>query len=454
MPYSKFMKFIQSEHLLDNITHIDIALSGGADSVCLTAFLTRYRDDENPRIQLRAHHIRHGLRDSDKYDAEIARQIADRFKIPFIQTDLNLGILTENIEENARNARYHALFDEIRNIATDKICLALAHHGDENTETAIWRLGRGCGLEGLTLSPKRIIDGIQIIRPMLCLSKQEIYEYLKDNQIAWAEDPTNQSDHYLRNRIRHEVLPSLYKNAMSPDCVYSSLINIRHDTDALDSFANHFVQSHPTHFDGWYCSYTDWHLLNREAQIQVLRHAARRIVTGHCISQDFVHRAMDMIGERNPGHRISTDERISMGYCKTGIMVWNTQRPDLPEPITISVPVQDLNIYDLYKLSIFHVQNEIFLKNTTSQLFISEDYINSERLTIYPAGHFNHLTTSDGRMTKTSEALRSQGIPDIWRNYWPVLCDDQKPLWILGGMRTNQAKTTHSGRHIIIMLHP
>ena len=124
-----------SEHILNNVSHIDIALSGGADSVCLTALLSRYCHDDNHQITLRAHHIRHGLRDSDSIDAAIARDIADRFHIPFIQTDLNLGPITENIEETARNARYQALFHEIQtlNLPQNQVCLALAHHGPRRT---------------------------------------------------------------------------------------------------------------------------------------------------------------------------------------------------------------------------------------------------------------------------------------------------------------------------------
>ena len=440
--YKKFKSFIQFEHLLDNIQHIDIALSGGADSVCLTALLSKYRDEQKPELSLRAHHIRHGLRDSDIFDAEIARQTAEKFKIPFIQTNLNLGSVNDNIEETARNARYEALFGEIRKLNYGKasICLALAHHGDENIETALWRLGRGCGLEGLTLSAKRHIQDLLLIRPLLCLSKTEIYAWLKNNGITWAEDPTNQSDHYLRNRIRHDILPPLIQSASKPDCIYQSLINIRHDTDALDSFADYFVQSHPTHFNGWFCRYTDWDFLKREAQIQVLRHVARHVLTGHGITQDFVFKSLAMIEKQNPSHRIYTDEKISVGFCKIGIMVWNNQRPNLPTPIKVQIPAQDLNIWDLYKVSVLNVQLKESLKNTTTQLFISTDSINPNHLTIYPAGCFKSLTASDGRTTRTSEALRSQGVPDIWRNYWPVLCDDEGPLWIIGGMRTERAK--------------
>ena len=444
MTYHKFKQFIQSEHLADNITHIDIALSGGADSVCLTAFLAKYRDESKPELSLRAHHIRHGLRDSDELDARIARQVADRFKIPFIQTDLHLGEITENIEDTARKARYDALFREIQllNMSKDNICLALAHHGDENAETALWRLGRGCGLEGLTLSVKRFIHNILLIRPLLCLSKAEIYDYLKENQIPWAEDPTNQSDHYLRNRIRHDVLPPLYQTATKPDCIYHSLIYIRHDADSLDSFADFFVKSHPIHFNGWFCPYHDWLKLNHEAQIQVLRHAARHLIQGHELTQSFVYQSLEMIQNQHEKHRISTDETISTGYCKTGVMVWCNQRPELPEPIHIPIPSQDLDIYHLYRLSLFNIKSDDILKNTTSQIYISKNSIitKSNQLYIYPAGLYKTLTTSAGKQTKPLEALRSQGIPDIWRHYWPVLCDDEGPLWILGGMRTERAK--------------
>ncbi len=429
--YQKTAKFITSEHLLDDITHIDIALSGGADSVCLLALLSAMQSG----IELRAHHIRHGLRD-DLEDAQIARHTAELFNMDYIQTDLQWpdGIPQSNIEEAARRARYTAFFFQV----PKQGALAIAHHGDENLETAIWRLGRGCGIEGFALAPKRIYQDVVLIRPLLILSKDEIYQFLNDMDLKWAEDPTNASDHYRRNRIRHTILPEMKAEAMADDCIYRSLIDVRHDADALTSFAESFVHSQPMHFERWFCPWERWNALNHEAQFQVIRHAARHVSTGHCPTREFVQKAIELLHSPQINHRQIENGRIHIGFSHTGVMMWPQMDPPQPEIITIPIPCCDLPVWSFAKLSVWHNIPQDSLKNTTSTLHILANAIQGE-LTIRPASCFSELQRSNGNLTKLSEALRNQGVPDIWRKIWPVLCDARGPLWVLGGMRTLNA---------------
>ena len=135
--YATVLNFIHEYNIFSNILHIDIALSGGADSVGLAALLAAYRHQSGANVSLRTHHIRHGLR-NDAYDSEIARTTAEKLALPHIETLLNLGDVACNVEAVARSARYEAFFGALAN--EQNAALALAHHGDENVETAIWRL--------------------------------------------------------------------------------------------------------------------------------------------------------------------------------------------------------------------------------------------------------------------------------------------------------------------------
>ena len=429
--YRKILQFIGTEHLLDGIRRIEIALSGGADSVCLLAVLGTMKRG----IELRAHHVRHHLRD-DAQDADIARQNAALFGIEYLQTDLDWpqGIPQANIEEIARNARYEALFSKI----LPGSALAIAHHGDENLETALWRLGRGCGIEGIALAPKRIEHGIVLIRPLLAVSKEDVYSFLRDNQLHWAEDPTNASAHYRRNRIRHDLLPAIKQEAMSNDCLYRSLVDIRHDADAISSFAESFVQSCPAHLGGWFCVWNRWHSLSREAQFQVIRHAARMLLPGHCPSRDFIVQAVELLEMRPQTRRQIENGRIHVGFSHQGVMMWSNETLDIPQNLTVPIPCSDLPVLKIATLTVWRSIPQDALKNTTSLLHIRADAIEGE-LTICPACQFHDVQASNGNLAKLSEALRSQGVPDVWRKHWPVLCDARGPLWVLGGMRTLNA---------------
>jgi len=117
-------------------------------------------------------------------------------------------------EEAGREARYLAFNKKVKQIHEygkdiSQIKIAVAHHQDDQAETVLFRLARGTGLSGLC--GIRPING-HIIRPMLALTKQEIYDILKENDLSFRVDATNMEDSYARNRIRNKVLPYLEEN--------------------------------------------------------------------------------------------------------------------------------------------------------------------------------------------------------------------------------------------------
>ncbi len=439
--YRRVVDFIHAGNLFSGIRHVDVALSGGADSVCLLALLSAMPRD----FSLRAHHIRHHLRQDDQLDAELARKTADILGIEYVQTDLSWpgDIPQSNVEENARNARYHALFEAIREPETS--ALALAHHGDENLETALWRLGRGCGLEGLCLAARRIVEGITLVRPLLMVSKDEIYQFLRDNHLKWAEDPSNQSHDYRRNRIRSEILPLIKSEAMSGACLYRSLIGIRNDAEALASFAEEFVSRFPVRAGCWFCPWDVWNSLELPALLQVLRHAARAVLPGHCPDAQFVSDALQMIQARAQTCRQIENGHIHIGWFHGGIMIWSENDDEKLPDIAFEIPCQDLQIRHIGKLTCWYSVPESPLKNTTSILHLDAECLDGP-LSIRAASNYPMLRSSTGNLRKTTEALRSQGVPDKWISQWPVLCVSNRPIWILGGMRTLEARPAIPGQ--------
>ncbi|MBQ9396303.1 MAG: tRNA lysidine(34) synthetase TilS [Proteobacteria bacterium] len=441
--FAQVTSFIHQEALLSGIEHIDAALSGGADSVCLLAVLGAMEKS----FTLRAHHIRHGLRSDDGHDAEIARKVAETLGIAFIQTDLSWPELpTSNVEEAARERRYEAFFMALN--GHSNAGLALAHHGDENLETAVWRLGRGCGLEGFGMDARKFRNGIALIRPLLTVSKQQIYAFLRDIGLEWAEDPTNEMDKYRRNRIRHNILPALKSEAMSDACLYRSIVQIRRDASALESLSEAFVRAHPVVCGGWFCPWDTWNALSRAAQAQVLRHAARAVQPGTCPSAGFVERALTMMAQKSQKFRQTDEGRIRAGWSHGGIMVWNSQESQEFPEIAIELPVSELQIRPFCSLSAWRMTSETILKNTTTNFFVDASAV-SGRLSVLPASRFREVRNSIGNIIRLREALRSQGVPDIWRSIWPVLCNDGQPFWVPGGMRMFEARPAEPGKPAI-----
>lgn len=173
---------------------IAVACSGGIDSMCLAHILSQEHD-------IIALIIDHGLRIEAKTEAKKTQEILNNLGIENIILEGNKTI-DSNIQAEARKLRYDLLISYCKehNIKT----LAIAQHADDNAETVLLKLSRGSGVDGLCgILPETEIDGIKIIRPLLNYRKSELKKYLVEQNIEWVQDPTNQTDKYKRNKLRH-----------------------------------------------------------------------------------------------------------------------------------------------------------------------------------------------------------------------------------------------------------
>jgi tRNA(Ile)-lysidine synthase len=184
-----------------------VALSGGADSTALLDLLSRL-PGLSPRLV--AAHLNHCLRgqESDR-DEEFVRALARQYRIPLEYRRVDVKELARrerlNLEDAGRRARIGFL-SELRD-SWQATAVALAHHADDQAETVLMRLLRGAGPGGLAGMPYR--NERKFIRPLLGVTKAELTTYLSERGLAWREDASNQDTAFLRNRIRHDLLPLL-----------------------------------------------------------------------------------------------------------------------------------------------------------------------------------------------------------------------------------------------------
>ncbi|MCP4669147.1 MAG: tRNA lysidine(34) synthetase TilS, partial [Deltaproteobacteria bacterium] len=183
-----------------------VALSGGADSVCLLDVLVQLKDELG--IQLVAAHFDHGLRPGqDEDETRFAASLADSFSLPFVSEKANQDFrkLGGSLEEKARDARYRFLEGARERFSAQKI--ALGHTLNDQAETVLMRLLRGSGPSGLAGIPPKRDD--TIIRPLIDVTRSEIETYLNQKELTYVTDPTNVEERHLRNRIRLDLLPHL-----------------------------------------------------------------------------------------------------------------------------------------------------------------------------------------------------------------------------------------------------
>jgi len=208
--FKKVEKFVNENNLINENDRILIAVSGGPDSVFLFHFFIYLL--KKKKIEIKVSYIHHHLRKEADNEVEFVKKLADSFDIEFFRGDIEIKE-KRNIEKNLREKRYEKLFEIAKINNCNKI--ALGHTLDDQIETVIMNFFRGSGISGLCgIFPERKIypySEIKIIRPLLCVEKKEIYEYLKENGIEFMIDTSNLSLNFYRNRIRNQIIPFLLK---------------------------------------------------------------------------------------------------------------------------------------------------------------------------------------------------------------------------------------------------
>lgn len=194
----RILAFEAEQDLLPKDGLILCALSGGRDSVALLHFLKEHG------YFIAAAHFDHHLRETSTADAEFCEKLCREWNIPFYCGEGDIAGQPGNTEANARVARYAFLEQTAKEAGAEVI--ATAHNADDNLETVLLHLTRGCGLNGLTgIRPKRGI----LVRPMLKTSRAAIDAYVEKFHLPFVEDETNTDDKFSRNKIRHQVIPVL-----------------------------------------------------------------------------------------------------------------------------------------------------------------------------------------------------------------------------------------------------
>ena len=221
--HNRLLSFIRRYDMIREDDHVICAVSGGADSVALLFAMYLLKDKLG--IRLSAAHFNHHLRgeESDR-DEAFVRDLCDRYDIPLYVGGETVVKGKKGLEAAARDARYGFLKSLPGKIAT-------AHTADDNGETVLLHLVRGTGLKGLGgIAP---ING-NLIRPMLSVTRQEVEDFLAEWCLDHITDSSNQEDGFLRNRLRHHVMPVLKdENPRIAEALSAMALELRQDEACL-----------------------------------------------------------------------------------------------------------------------------------------------------------------------------------------------------------------------------
>jgi tRNA(Ile)-lysidine synthase len=447
------------------ISHGDrvlVAVSGGPDSTALLHLLHGLQQEFG--LHLEVAHLQHGIRGEEaKEDARFVAEMAQSLKLPFHLKEIDLPKMKAsagkgNLEALARAERYRFFTEVARERRLDKV--ATAHTRDDQAETILMWLLRGSGMKGLggmtPLQKMRIsgidaADSITVIRPLLDISKQEILDYLAENEFAYRTDRTNQDTALLRNWIRQELLPAMKQRAGDdfPARLGREAELLRDEDRYLDRLASKRLEEIRSAGG-----------LDRTALSREPRPMRRRILRlwiaekrGHLRGLDFIHieALLRLIEERLPQGRLTIPGGWELVREYEKLRLEKRARPtrvcyNYPFDPGTTLRIAEAG-YELYSEKISsppwrlpaNLMEAVFDAARLAGSLTVRNFRRGDRF--QPLGMGGHK--------KVKELFIEKKVPLSVRSRLPILVMDTEILWIPGYLRSEVARISDDTKDVL-----
>ncbi len=410
-----------------------VGLSGGPDSVCLLVVLDRLR--QHFGISLFAVYVDHGLRPDETPDEIVfCERLCLSLHIPFSVKTVDVKSFAKEHrlgkQEAARELRYNALAGAAQAAGVHKI--ALGHTADDQAETVIMRLVRGAGTLGLSgIPPVRQ----NIIRPLIATERKEIERFLETGQIGFIIDSSNRENKYMRNKIRHTVMPALKDLGVDAVMTISRTADILREEDnylefqVTKSLMKLIGKKTDTTLELLYLPLekTDPALVRR-----ILRRALGAAKGLRGIAFIHIEELIDLIKRGKPGDRISMPGgiRAIKGYST---LVITSDRPAALETYVLEGPGNLV----IKEASMVLVCTPLDIRESTPPYSPLKAFFDAAKLRFplnirsrkpgdyfYPAGF--------GKKKKLQDYFVDEKVPRDQRDSIPLLISDSDIVWIIG----------------------
>ncbi len=439
------------EHGLFSVSDtVVVAVSGGVDSIVLLDILASLKE---LRLRLVVAHLNHRLRgDESDGDEAFVRKLTEKYGVTFVTQAVDVRQLSRDrnlsLEDAGRVARY-ALFDDIYASCKANV-IALAHHADDQAETVLLRLLRGAGGSGLcAMAPK----SLNYVRPLLFVSRAEVEAYQRRNGLAFRFDSSNDDSNFLRNRVRHELIPVLVS--------YNPAITVRLATTAEALAEDEILLEKLTDVAfSRHCSRTESGLSlgieglateSRGLRFRLYRRAIR-VVKGDLARIAFCHlKGIDqLVSSPRPNGKIALPDGFQVSRCY-GELVFAVHEDSLPEypfeillegPGNYALPVGVLTLELL-------PAPENFLDVAGNVAYFDAMSLTFPLLvrTVRPGDRIMPLGMK-GRK-KVKDLFIDEKVPLPARRRIPLLYSGARLLWVCGVRSAAEARVTPSTTSVI-----
>ena len=454
----KVKRAIKKHGMLEREDRVVVAVSGGADSMALLKVMELLSDEYS--LRLVSAHLNHGIREeSADREEQFVRRFSQGMGIDIESKKIHVPGLQKgsgkSIEEVGREERNRFLMGVAEKYGAQKI--ALGHHLQDQTETVIMNFLRGSGTDGLKgMLPVR--DGL-FIRPLLGIRKEEILDFLEEHQVPYTMDPSNDSDVYLRNRIRHGLIPELKKrfNPNLDETLGNMSEIMRLENDYMEAVAGKILAD-------WDVTLLDEEIrikrddlisLHPAMQNRIIKTVLKRFsLSGKGIGYVHIKAAVSLAGDCKPGGEAILPSRILVRreydyLCFSGQEMKDSERRG-GFCYAVSAP-EKVHIKELNRIMTLEMVQppESILSDNPNRVYMDFEKIIPPLVvrTIKPGDNMQPLGMAGTKKLKSYFIDRK--IPQIKRKNIPLLVDGESVIWIAGMRMSERVKITNKSKEIL-----
>ena len=450
---NKISEYIVKEELLKQNDKVVLGVSGGADSVALLFVLNTLKEQYN--LSLLVVSVDHGLRKEAKEECDYVKSLCDKMNVPFVLKSFDVEKLSKEkgkgTEETGRRVRYDS-FTEAALSMGEGTKIAVAHNMNDLCETMLFHLFRGTGPKGLcSILPKRD----NIIRPLLCVERKEIEEWLHKSDIKYYTDQTNLTDDYTRNMIRHNIIDYAVNNINSGAVSHmaNTAMMLRDLTDFVDIKTEDLYKKACTKEKGEII--VDTALLEKESSFVVRSLYKRCIDLTVPTNRDITIKHFEAIEKLSLG---SESGELNLPYGihvlyeagKLKFKVFSDNEPEF-EPVLLSG--DEGSVKTCFGITVkWRVEDRSkdfrVFKNEYTKCFDYDKILNRPILRTIKEG--DRITVNAGLQTKKlSDYFIDEKIPCSQRKKTLLIADNENIVWVIGHRIGEFAKITDDTKKIL-----
>lgn len=442
----KVQKYIESNNMLGPVETVVVGVSGGPDSMCLLNILHRLYKDS---LEIIVVHVNHGLRKEAEDEALFVKDYCEKLNVScyVVNEDIkNIAINNKmSTEEAGRYVRYRA-FEKALN--GKKGVVAVAHNMNDNAETVLFNMFRGSSVQGI--SGIRAVND-KIIRPLLCLKRSEIEDYLQLENIPFCIDKSNLEDDYSRNVIRNHILP-LAITRLNQNTV-GNIFALSNDIEILQDYMKLQLKN----MTEKYVKYSNGRIMIDSKILSEHEFIVKNVIYNKLteiagamkdIERKHIQSIVQLFGMQT-GHEIHLPYDVIAIKTYDGAMLLKREGTERPVMQKISIPLDraDYEIDD-YKIKIFDYNKNMLIPEDKYTKWLDYDIISAAPC-IRAREEGDYLVINEkGDIQKLKKYFVNEKIPSEARENIPLLCDASHVMWIVGYRISSKYKVTENTKRI------